>query len=52
MWGMELHFPIADVSVSFPLLMVLGFAVGVLSGLFGVGGGFLMTPILFFLGHS
>ena len=47
---MELHFPIADVSVSFPLLMFLGFAVGVLSGLFGVGGGFLMTPILFFLG--
>lgn len=48
--GFELHFPIADVSVSFPLLMFLGFAVGVLSGLFGVGGGFLMTPILFFLG--
>lgn len=47
---MELHFPIADVSVSFPLLIFLGFAVGVLSGLFGVGGGFLMTPILFFLG--
>ena len=47
---MELHFPIADVSVSFPLRMFLGFAVGVLSGLFGVGGGFLMTPILFFLG--
>ena len=50
MLGMELHFPIADVSVSFPLLMALGFVVGVLSGLFGVGGGFLMTPILFFLG--
>ena len=50
MFGMELHFPIADVSVSLPLLMFLGFAVGVLSGLFGVGGGFLMTPILFFLG--
>ena len=50
MFGMELHFPIADVSVSLPLLMLLGFGVGVLSGLFGVGGGFLMTPILFFLG--
>ena len=41
---------IAEVSVNFLLLLGIGGAVGVLSGMFGVGGGFLMTPLLFFIG--
>lgn len=42
--------PIAEVSVNAFLLLGLGGLVGVLSGMFGVGGGFLMTPLLFFIG--
>ena len=45
-----IYLPIAEVSVSALLLLGLGGAVGVLSGMFGVGGGFLMTPLLFFIG--
>jgi uncharacterized membrane protein YfcA len=45
-----LYLVIAGNSVSIPLLIGLGLAVGFLSGLFGVGGGFLMTPLLIMAG--
>ena len=44
---MQIYLPIAEVSVNAFLLLGLGGMVGVLSGMFGVGGGFLMTPLLF-----
>ena len=47
---MQLYLPIAEVSVNGPLLLSVGLVVGLLSGIFGVGGGFLITPPLFFLG--
>jgi len=47
---MQVYLPIAEVSVNIFLLIGLGGIVGILSGLFGVGGGFLMTPLLFFIG--
>jgi len=47
---MEYFLPIAEVYVSIPLIFILSLVVGILSGLFGVGGGFLMTPFLIFLG--
>ena len=47
---MQVFLPIAEVSVNAFLLLGLGGIVGVLSGMFGVGGGFLMTPLLFFIG--
>lgn len=47
---MHIYLPIAEVSVNAFLLLGLGGMVGVLSGMFGVGGGFLMTPLLFFIG--
>ena len=47
---MDIYLPIAEVSVNWPLLVILGAAVGFVSGLFGIGGGFLMAPILVFLG--
>ncbi|MGB0799811.1 MAG: sulfite exporter TauE/SafE family protein, partial [Planktomarina sp.] len=47
---MYVYLPIAEVSVNAFLLLGLGGLVGVLSGMFGVGGGFLMTPLLFFIG--
>ncbi|NQY59095.1 sulfite exporter TauE/SafE family protein [Cognatishimia sp.] len=47
---MQIYLPIAEVSVNAFLLLGLGGMVGVLSGMFGVGGGFLMTPLLFFIG--
>ncbi|MDC0490208.1 sulfite exporter TauE/SafE family protein [Paracoccaceae bacterium] len=47
---MLIYLPIAEVSVNAFLLLGLGGLVGVLSGMFGVGGGFLMTPLLFFIG--
>ena len=47
---MEVYLPIAGVSVNIFLILILSFIVGLLSGLFGVGGGFLMTPFLIFLG--
>ena len=47
---MQVYLPIAEVSVNAFLLLGLGGIVGVLSGMFGVGGGFLMTPLLFFIG--
>ncbi|MEW2913104.1 sulfite exporter TauE/SafE family protein [Leisingera sp. JC11] len=47
---MHIFLPIAEVSVNFLLLLGIGGAVGVLSGMFGVGGGFLITPLLFLIG--
>ncbi|MEO9575184.1 MAG: sulfite exporter TauE/SafE family protein [Tateyamaria sp.] len=47
---MQIYLPIAEVSVNAYLLLGLGGLVGILSGMFGVGGGFLMTPLLFFIG--
>lgn len=47
---MQIYLPIAEMSVNIFLLLGLGGAVGLLSGLFGVGGGFLMTPLLIFIG--
>jgi uncharacterized protein len=47
---MDVYLPIAEMSVNLFLLFGLGGAVGFLSGVFGVGGGFLMTPLLILLG--
>ena len=47
---MDYFLPIAEVYVSIPLIFILSLVVGILSGMFGVGGGFLMTPFLIFLG--
>ena len=49
---MQIYLPIAELSVNVFLLLGLGGGVGFLSGLFGVGGGFLMTPLLIFIGIS
>jgi len=47
---MNIYLPIAEMSVNIFLLLGLGVVTGILSGLFGVGGGFLMTPLLIFIG--
>ena len=47
---MQIYLPIAEISVNIFLLIGLGGIVGILSGMFGVGGGFLITPLLFFIG--
>jgi uncharacterized membrane protein YfcA len=47
---MHFYLPVAEVSVNLFLLLGIGGTVGILSGLFGVGGGFLITPLLFFVG--
>lgn len=47
---MHSYLPIAEVSVSTGLLFGLGTLVGILSGIFGVGGGFILTPLLFMVG--
>ncbi len=47
---MQVYLPIAELSVDVLVILALGFGVGFLSGLFGVGGGFLMTPLLMFIG--
>jgi uncharacterized protein len=47
---MNLYLPIAEIALPLPVLLGLGLAVGVLSGMFGVGGGFITTPMLIFLG--
>ena len=47
---MQIYLPIAELSVNLFLLLGIGGGVGFLSGLFGVGGGFLMTPLLIFIG--
>ncbi|MFN9846758.1 MAG: sulfite exporter TauE/SafE family protein [Alphaproteobacteria bacterium] len=47
---MDIYLPIAEVAVNAPLIVALGALVGFISGLFGIGGGFLMTPLLVFFG--
>ncbi len=47
---MDIYLPVAGMSQSVVVLLALGGAVGFLSGLFGVGGGWLMTPLLIFIG--
>lgn len=47
---MQLYLPVAELSVNIFVLLGVGGLVGLLSGMFGVGGGFLITPLLFFLG--
>ena len=47
---MDIYLPIAGQSVNALVIIVLGFVVGLLSGMFGVGGGFLTTPLLIFYG--
>jgi uncharacterized membrane protein YfcA len=47
---MQIYLPIAELSVNIFLLLGIGGGIGFLSGLFGVGGGFLMTPLLIFIG--
>jgi uncharacterized membrane protein YfcA len=47
---MYIYLPIAEISINIFLILGLGGMVGLLSGIFGVGGGFLMTPLLIFLG--
>lgn len=48
--ALQIYLPIAEISVNLFFLMGMGGAVGFLSGLFGVGGGFLLTPLLIFTG--
>ena len=47
---MQIYLPIAEMSVNVFLILGLGGAIGFLSGVFGIGGGFLMTPMLIFIG--
>ena len=49
---MEIYLPIADLPVNVFLVLAMGLAVGFISGMFGIGGGFLMTPLLIFIGIS
>jgi len=47
---MPIYMPIAEISLDIFLLIALGLGVGVLSGMFGIGGGFILTPMLIMLG--
>ena len=47
---MQIFLPIADLPVNIFLILGMGIAVGFVSGMFGIGGGFLMTPLLIFIG--
>ena len=47
---MQIYLPIADLPVNVFLILGMGLAVGFISGMFGIGGGFLMTPLLIFIG--
>ncbi len=47
---MEVYLPIAEVQINIVLILFVSFVIGFLSGMFGVGGGFLMTPFLIFMG--
>ena len=47
---MEIYLPIAEMSVHWLIVLGMGFGVGFLSGVFGIGGGFLLTPLLIFYG--
>jgi uncharacterized membrane protein YfcA len=48
----QIYLPIADLPVNVFVVFAMGLAVGFISGMFGIGGGFLMTPLLIFLGIS
>jgi uncharacterized membrane protein YfcA len=48
----QIYLPIADMPVNIFLVLAMGIAVGFISGMFGIGGGFLMTPLLIFIGIS
>ena len=47
---MEVYLPIVEVQINIILILFVSFIIGFLSGLFGVGGRFLMTPFLIFMG--
>ena len=47
---MDIYLPIAEISLDVFVLLGIGAAIGFLSGVFGVGGGFLLTPLLIFIG--
>ena len=47
---MTFYLPIAEIEINLLIILFFGFIVGFMSGLFGVGGGFLMTPLLIFMG--
>lgn len=47
---MQIYLPVAELSLNIMLLVGIGLAIGFLSGMFGIGGGFIMTPLLIFLG--
>jgi len=49
---LQIYLPIADLPVNIFLVLGMGIAVGFISGMFGIGGGFLMTPLLIFIGVS
>jgi uncharacterized protein len=49
---LQIYLPIADMPVNIFLVLGMGLAVGYISGMFGIGGGFLMTPLLIFIGIS
>jgi len=49
---LQIYLPVADLPVNIFLILGMGLAVGYISGLFGIGGGFLMTPLLIFVGIS
>jgi uncharacterized membrane protein YfcA len=49
---LQIYLPIADLPVNIFVILLMGLAVGFISGMFGIGGGFLMTPLLIFLGVS
>jgi uncharacterized membrane protein YfcA len=46
----QIYLPIAELPVNVLLILFMGLAVGFISGMFGIGGGFLMTPLLIFVG--
>jgi uncharacterized membrane protein YfcA len=50
--AVQIYLPIADLPVNIFLILGMGLAIGFLSGMFGIGGGFLLTPMLIFLGVS
>jgi uncharacterized protein len=49
---LQIYLPIAELPVNIFLVLGMGLAVGYISGMFGIGGGFLMTPLLIFIGIS
>jgi uncharacterized membrane protein YfcA len=50
--ALQIYLPIADLPVNIFVVLGMGLAVGFISGMFGIGGGFLMTPLLIFIGIS